>query len=159
MKARPLAKWLGLLFKGLFADSTASKLPMKFKIWTSFVIGWIKVGVSFSFPFIGSNFMGSLHAVLTFFALCSSWCKENLWTTLKMMKNRFTPGTLTHTNAHAVRLSWCILVNTLKTCSSIMTEHAEDALSSYNHTDYTKVARVNACRRLVFRFFRTPGSY
>ena len=38
---------------------------MKFKIWTSFVIGWIKVGVSFIFPYIGSNFMGSLHAVLT----------------------------------------------------------------------------------------------
>ena len=46
-------------------DSTACKLPMKFKIWTSFVIGWIKGGVNFIFPFIGSNFMGSLHAVLT----------------------------------------------------------------------------------------------
>ena len=46
-------------------DSTACKLPMKFKIWTSFVIGWIKVWVSFIFPFIGSNFMGSLHVVLT----------------------------------------------------------------------------------------------
>ena len=32
---------------------------MKFKIWTSFVIGSIKVGVS-----IGSNFMWSLHTVI-----------------------------------------------------------------------------------------------
>ena len=46
-------------------DSTAFNLSMKFKIWTSFVIGWIKVGVSFIFPFIGSNFMESLHAILS----------------------------------------------------------------------------------------------
>ena len=46
-------------------DSTACKLPMKFKIWTSFVIGWIKAGMNFIFPF-----MGSLHAVITFNILC-----------------------------------------------------------------------------------------
>ena len=51
-------------------DITTCKLPMKFKIWTSFVTDWIKVGLSFIFPFIGSHFMGSLHAVLTISGLC-----------------------------------------------------------------------------------------
>ena len=58
-------EYYGILYLNYaISESTACKLPVKFEIWTSFVIDWIKVGVSFISPFIGSNFMGSLHAVL-----------------------------------------------------------------------------------------------
>ena len=78
-------------------DNTACKLPMKFKIWTSFVISWITVGVNFIFPFHRLKFHGKLT------------CRTNQWRSLVRSSLSILPRLLHRIYFHFLKYSTLVL--------------------------------------------------